>query len=121
MTAMRIHRNGPIDQPMYFLDRRGDPITLDPAATYKCSLKVRKTDAQPVLTFVSGGGSGLGDITLTTDVVEDVLRDLLVFTGEQPLAEALAPGIYFCDLLRTDDPSWEIEFIAQVFDGVTPP
>lgn len=121
MTAMRIHRNAPIDQPMYFLDRRGDAITLDPAAAYKCSLKVRKTDDTPALTFVSGGGSGVGNIELTTDTIEDVLRDLLVFTAERALAEALLPGLYFCDLLRTDDPSWEIEFIAQVFEGVTPP
>lgn len=118
---MRIHRNAPVDQPVYFLDRRGEPLELDHAATYKASLKVKKNDDMPVLTFVTGGGSGVGNIEVITDTIEDVQRDLLVFTAEQPLAEALDPGLYFGDLLRTDDPSWEIEFVATVFEGVTEP
>lgn len=120
MIELRIHTNAPVNAPAYLLDRNGDPVLIDPTATLKLSVKKSREDASPLLTFQSGGGSGLGEISLTTEADEDgITRDYLVFTAPQPLVANIAAGAYFADLLQ--GPDWELELKVLVLKGITPP
>jgi hypothetical protein len=117
--TLEIHTNAPVNNPIYFLDRDGEPVGLDADGTYRASIAHRQ-GGNPVFTFVTGGGSGYGSLTVISDVVDDLLRDLLLFEADQSLIADIDPGIYVGDILRDDDPDWMISFVAAVSPGVTP-
>lgn len=116
---MIIHTNAPVSSIAWFEDEDGDPVAIVDAP-YKCQLKEEKTSTA-VITFQTGGGTGLGTIIKTTDTIFGVLRDVLKFTAPQSLVANLAAGSYYGDVLRTDVPEWMFEFDALVIKGVTAP
>lgn len=120
-ALMVIHTNGPVNTLVYMLDRDHNPIEIDIGSTFKCQVQKKTDDDMPVLTFVSGGGSGVGSISIITDVVDGLTVDMLEFTAEQALVEGIEPGAYHADVLQTDDPDWKFDFEVLVDDGVTAP
>lgn len=118
---MIIYTNAPVDTGAYALDRNGDPIEIESNGTYKCF--VRKTpDGDPVLIFQTGGGSGVGTLTvLPGQAIEDITVDLFWFQAEQAMVADLELGNYLADVLRTDNPSWVSGFEVTVRAGITEP
>jgi hypothetical protein len=117
---MIIHTNAPVNQTFYIVDRDDVPETI-PNGSYKASMKESPDDVAAILTFVTGGGVGLGTITWTSIIVDGAPVDALVLTGAQSLVVNLKPGAYYFDVLRTDDPDWFFDDIVEVIKGITAP
>lgn len=118
-NLMIIHRNGPVNQPAYMNDRDDEALEIDIDGIYRCSLRKNKNDAEPALTFVTGGGSGVGTLSVLTDDLDGEVRDYFLFEAEQALIADLPLGAYHADILRDDDPNWEFDFVAVIEQGVT--
>jgi hypothetical protein len=116
-NLMIIHRNTEINQPIYQIDRDGGALPIAHTGSYRCTLRKRKGDDAPVLTFQTGGGSGVGTLSVIYDEVDDEVRDLFLLEAEQALAAVLDPGAYYGDIVRTDgtddQPIGEFEAIVD--------
>lgn len=121
MSAFTIHKNAPVNQPLYMLDRDGNPIDIDPGATFIGDIKKYKEDADPLVRFATGGGAGIGEIAIVRDTLDDgrTAADFLVFTADKALVGMIEPGAYVADVLRVDDPDWTLAFPVIVDEGVT--
>jgi hypothetical protein len=118
---MIIHTNAPINQTYYVVDRDNVPQPID-IGVYKAAIKNDPQDTSALLTFITGGGAGLGTITRTTITVDGASVDALVLAASQSLVAAnLLPGAYYLDIIRTDSPDWFGDDTVEVVKGIAPP
>jgi hypothetical protein len=119
MLLFTIHTNASLNQPVYILDRDGTAVALDNGGLYRCALKRRKTDANPVFVFESGSG-GDGTLEALNGLIDGAVRDYFLFSAEQTAIIDLTPGVYVADIIRLDSPEdWEAGFYVDVDEGVS--
>lgn len=120
MTAIVVHTNGPISESFYIVDNDGGAVPI-PSGSYKSQWRKRGYYDTVALEFITGGGTGKGTITRGATMIDSVTYDVLLIEADQALVDALEPGVYEADILRTDVAEWIMDYTVDLVQGVTAP